>query len=737
MRFRNYSNHNSTLILLLAGCVAPLTLQAAAPNPNQWSLCCQPPQATSTVPVRPDRNVPIDLSSDSASSTSLLGYELKGNVLMRRADQRLQADRLNFDQASGRVVGDGHITYSENGMSLTGEHVELELRSNRGLIKGAQYQLFERHARGGASMVRFDDLDTMRMADVTYTTCDPGTTDWLLTAREVTLHKDKGQGEARSARVDFKGVPLLYLPYLSFPIDERRKSGFLVPRFGTSVTSGFDFSIPYYWNIRPDQDATITPRLLSKRGLQMIGEYRYLTDSSHGQLGVEFLPGDKLKGKDRSLFSYREDGVFAPRWTSSVDLNSVSDDSYFTDLGDSLSASSTAYLNRSIDAGYHGDFWSLHTRAQDYQVLNGPDTYKLVPQLRLDGELPVHPLGLNYSMQGEFDRFEVGGGAPTGSRLDLTPEISRTLGGGVYELTPTLALRHTRYVLDNLAPGVDQTPTRTTPIFSLDGGLFFERNLNWNNIALSQTLEPRIYYLYVPYRDQTGLPVFDSTELDFSLEQLFRTNRFSGADRMGDANQLTVALTTRFLEDASGQQRLSASLGQIQYFRHREVTLPGGTPQTGNNSDIVAQAQVRLNQDWSSGATWIWNPNSNRTDKSVVQVHYQPATDRIVNFAYRFRDGILEQTDVSTQMPVSRNWHVVARWNRSLRDGKDLEKLVGLEYQSCCYALRVVWRNYVNDAFGSTNNAVFVQLELKGLTRVGQDVSGLLEHGILGYQDNR
>ncbi len=735
MRFRNYSNHSCTLTLLLAVCVAPL--RAAPPSPSNWSLCCQPPLAAPTETVRPDRNVPIDLTSDSAASTSLQEYQLSGNVLMRRADQRLQADFLSYDQATGRVMADGNITYSETDLSLTGEHVELELQADRGLVKGVQYRLFQRHARGGASSVRFDDINTMRMTDVTYTTCDPAATDWLLTAREVTLHKDEGKGEARSARLDFKGVPFLYLPYLSFPIDERRKSGFLVPSFGTSVTSGFDVSIPYYWNISPDQDATITPRLLSKRGLQMIGEYRYLATSSHGQTAVEFLPDDKLNNKDRSLFSYREDGVFAPRWTSSVDLNTVSDDDYFNDLGDSLSTSSTAYLNRSIDAGYHGDFWSLHTLVQDYQVLNGPDTYQRLPQLRLLAELPSHPLGLSYRMFGEFDHFKIGSGEPTGSRLDLTPQISLPMGGGVYELTPTLGLRHTRYALDNLAPGVSQTPSRTTPIFSLDGGLFFERPFNWHDVALTQTLEPRLYYLYVPYRDQTALPVFDSTELDFSIDQLFRTNRFSGADRMGEANQLTLALTTRFLEDASGQQRLSASLGQIQYFRDRNVTVPGGVAQSGNNSDIVAEAQVRLNQEWSSVASLQWNPENSRTDKGVFQVHYQPATDRIVNFAYRFRDGVLEQTDVSTQMPLNRNWHVVGRWNRSLRDNQDLEKLLGLEYQSCCYALRVVWRNYVNDVSGSANNAVFVQLELKGLTRIGQDVSGLLEHGILGYQDNR
>ncbi len=736
MRFRINPNYSCKLILLLAVCTAPLPLRADTPPPNDWSYCCQPPGVQPAVSVHPDRNSPIDLRSDRAASTLSQEYELSGNVLMRRADQRLQANHLNYDQTTGQVVGDGNIKYSESGMSLTGTHVELALQTNRGFISQAQYWLYERHAHGSANSVRFANRDTIRMDNVTYTTCDPGSVDWLLTARDVTLHKDQGMGEAHAAKLDFLGVPFLYVPYMSFPIDDRRKSGFLPPTFGSSVTSGFDFSIPYYWNISPTQDATITPRLLSKRGQQLIGEYRFLTPASNGQLAVEYLPNDKIYGADRSLFSFREDGLIAPRWTSSIDLNRVSDNQYFNDLGDSLSAASTAYLNRNVDVGYHGDFWSLHTLVQDYQLLNAPDTYQRLPQFRLDGELPSHPLGLTYRLRSEFDNFQISGGAPTGSRLDLMPEISMPMGGGIYELTPTLGLRHTRYVLDNLAPGpgVTRTPTRTLPIFSLDGGLFFERDLNWHHGAFTQTLEPRLYYLYVPYRNQSALPVFDTTVLDFGMDQLFRTNRFSGADRIGDANQLTLAVTSRFLEDASGQQRLSASLGQIQYFSNPTVTLPSEVAVPGKTSDMVAETEVRMNQDWSAGGSLQWNPSNNVTDLSVFHVHYQPATDRIVNFAYRYRNGILEQTDLSTQMPISRAWHVVGRWNRSLRDGKDLEKLLGLEYQSCCYALRFVVRNYVN-GIGQNNNAMFVQLELKGLTRIGQDVSSLLENGILGYQD--
>lgn len=726
--------------MLIAGGVTDAGY-AAAPAPEDWQLCATQQHAAPRDLLRPDRNAPVDLSSDRAESTSAQDYTLSGNVLMRRADQRLQADRLSYDQNSGRVIGDGHIKYSETGIALSGDHVDLQLRSDRGTIKGARYWLYPRHAQGGASTVHFDDRNTVRMADVTYSTCDPRHLDWLLQAREVTLHKDEGKGEARAATLSFKGVPFLYLPYLSFPIDERRKSGFLVPRFGTSVTSGFDFSVPYYWNISPDQDATITPRVLSKRGLQMIGEYRYLTASNQGRVGAEFLPNDRLAGKDRSLFAIRNTGVFAPRWTSDIDLNGVSDDKYFEDLGDSLSASSTAYLNRSIDAGYHAPFWTLHSRVQDYQVLNGPDVYQRLPQLLLNGELPVHPLGMNYSLQAEYDRFEIHGPVPTGSRLDLTPQISWPLGGNAYTLTPSLGLRHTRYALDNPGAGNVSSPSRTTPVFDVDGNVYFERDLNWRGMALTQTLEPRLYYLYVPYRNQNDLPVFDTTDLTFGFDQLFRTNRFSGADRMGDANQLTLALTTRFLDSATAVQRLSASIGQIQYFRHRLVTVPDGSPaQNSDNSDLVGDVQARLNQAWTAGASLLWNPDNGKTDKSVLQLHYQPTPDRIVNVAYRFRagDNGLEQTDISTSWPITRVWRLVGRWNRSLRDNHDLEKLAGFEYQSCCYAVRVVWRNYVNDITGggASNNAVFVQLELKGLTRVGQDVSGLLEHGILGYQDN-
>lgn len=746
MQFRKFFSHCWPLAVLLAGSMAPdvLLSATASPPPADWPLCGSPSSTSPNDFLRPDRNVPIDLSSDRAETTLAQEYVLSGNVLMRRADQRLQADRLSYDRATGRVVGEGDIKYSESGVTLSGEHVELELNADRGVIKGARYRLDQRHAQGGASAVHFDDRNTLRMTDVTYSTCDPGHLDWVLKARQVTLHKVEGQGDARAATLAFKGVPFLYLPYLSFPIDERRKSGVLVPSFGTSVTSGFDLSVPYYWNIRPDMDATITPRLLTKRGLQMVGEYRYLTEHNHGQIAAEMLPGDRLTSTDRSLFSYQHNGVFAPRWTGAVDLSEVSDDRYFEDLGDSLSASSTAYLNRSLDAGYHGSFWTLHSRVQDYQVLNGDDVYQRLPQLLLQAELPSHPLGLDFRVQAEYDRFEKSGSDPTGDRIDLTPEVSLPLGGGAYTLTPTLGLRHTRYVLNNPVVGYSDTPTRTTPVFDLDGGLYFDRDLNWRDAALTQTLEPRLYYLYVPYRNQVGLPPFDSTELDFGFDQLFRTNRFSGADRMGDANQLTLALTTRFLESASGLQRLSASLGQIQYFRNRDVTVPSGRVQTSGNSDLIAETLVRLNQAWTTGAALQWNPGKGSTDKSVIQVHYQPAPDRIVNLAYRSRsrvDGIegLEQIDASTSWPITPVWRLVGRWNRSLHDAHDLEKLAGLEYQSCCYAVRAVWRNYVNDITGggASNNAVFVQLELKGLTRVGQDVSSLLEHGILGYQDNR
>jgi len=290
------------LAVFSAGIVRPVVTQAAAPITADWSLCGSQPAATADFVPPADRNVPIDLTSDSAESGSLQEYVLSGNVLMSRADQRLQADRLSYDRLTGRVVGEGDITYSETGVTLTGEHVELDLHSDRGVIKEARYRLDQRHAHGGASSVHFDDRDTLRMQHVSYSTCNPDQPDWVLEAREVTLHKAAGQGEASEATLRFKGVPFLYLPHLSFPLDERRKSGFLVPRFGTSETSGFDLSVPYYWNIAPDQDATITPRMLTKRGLQMIGEYRYLSTSGHGQLNLEALPGDNLTSTDRSLF---------------------------------------------------------------------------------------------------------------------------------------------------------------------------------------------------------------------------------------------------------------------------------------------------------------------------------------------------------------------------------------------------------------------------------------------------
>ncbi|MEJ2347081.1 MAG: LPS assembly protein LptD, partial [Gammaproteobacteria bacterium] len=588
--------------------------------------------------------------------------------------------------------------------------------------------------RGKADKVEKVNASITRLQGATYSTCPAGRKDWELRAQQVELDQATGEGRAKDVTLRLGRVPVLYAPSLSFPIDDRRKSGFLAPSIGNSSTSGAEIGIPYYWNIAPNRDATVSARVLSKRGLQLGGEYRYLTSNSRGTVSADYLPNDRVYGQDRYLFAYRQQGHYASHWRTDVDFNQASDTQYFQDLGSSLSTASATSLDRRVDLRYDNGPWSALARLQSLQQLGATaEPYARLPQLLVRADLPDPRHPLTYHLYGEAVRFAPKDNAVNGTRLDLYPGLSLNLRGASWFATPTISVRHTQYALDNTAPGAPSDPSRTTPIFSLDSGVYFDRDVHWGGRSLIQTLEPRLYYLYVPYRNQSQLPVFDTTSLDFSFQQLFRPNRFVGADRQGDANQLTLALTSRFLDPRGGRELLRASLGEIVYFRHREVTLPAGSPATGSRSDVVGEVAAALARHATVSATLQWDPTAGAADRSVVRYHYQPDRQHIVNVEYRYRRDLLKQTDISALWPLGRRWNGIARWNYSLQDRRTLEAIGGVEYDSCCWALRLVARRYVTADQGKQNTAIYLQLVLKGLTSVGRGVDDLLEHGILGY----
>ena len=690
----------------------------------------------------------INLSADSADLSKDGRSTFKGNVVVNRADQSLIADSVDYDRDAEIANAKGNASLSDSSIEIRGDDIQLNFKDDKTTVSKAEFDLYNRDGRGEADSLKHDgNKNTTRLKNTTYTTCPTGNDDWYLNADKIKLDHDEGIGIARNVSVNFKGIPFFYAPVLTFPIDDRRKSGFLTPNFGSSDESGAEFSIPYYWNIAPNRDATLTPRILAKRGLQLGGEYRYLSKQTEGKISAEYLASDnEYDDDDRYLFSYQNTSTFTPRFRVNANINYASDDDYFEDLGNNIRVSSITHLERNLDASYSGDFWSITGRVQGFQTLDRtiPDTsrpYERLPQVVFNANLPDQYFGLDFGLYAEAVHFNRDNSV-TGSRFDVLPTVSLPLRNNYGFITPKLGLRYTKYDLDNTLAGSNSSPDRSVPIFSIDSGLYFDRDTSFGGRAMTQTLEPRLYYLNVPERSQNNLildetgqsVVFDSGLFDFSFDQLFRENRFSGADRIGDANQLTAALTTRFIDNASGIERASASIGQIYYFEDRNVTLPNGVVDNDSDSDIVAEVSARFTRNFSARAGIQYDLNNNETEKGVISARYQSDDNHIFNASYRQRTNLLEQTDFSVSWPFSKQWSAVGRWNYALDQERTIDAFAGLEYENCCWIARVVAREYINDLSQDDENfALMFQLELKGLTSFGDEVKKFLGRGILGY----
>ncbi len=706
---------------------------------DPWALCHDhdTPLSAESDGALSAQESPTHILSDYAEMLGSRLLKLHGDVLIRRGAQTLRADSVLYDDLSARLSASGAVSYTQGGFLIDGDSADMNLDSEIGALTQARYRYLPRHAHGNARLLLRDGPALTRLAYASYTTCDRGDLDWELRARRVNLNHDTAVGSAWHVTLRFQDVPFFYFPYVNFPLNDERKTGLLVPSIGHSDETGLDFGAPFYWNIAPNYDATITPRVIERRGLMAMGEFRYLTARSGGTLNLEFLPDDSVYGDDRGLFAYRHGAHLAPRWRLDVDANYVSDERYLAELGGSLSAASTTHMERRADVRYDGEYATLLTRVQGFQTVDrdlpsAARPYQRLPQLLFNGLAPTHPLGTDWQLDGEWVRFERDGSV-TGARLDLEPAIALPISSAGYFFTPRIALRYTQYQLDNQAVGAPNSPERSVPLYSLDSGLYLERDTQLGGQDYVHTLEPRLFYLRVPRRDQDALPVFDTSAFDFSYAQLFRDNRYTSADRQGDTDQLSAAVTTRLL-DRRGAERLRAALGQIFYFRDREVTLPGEMTDTRNYSDMVGEISLRPGGAWTTTATLQWNPAADRIERGGMQFHWQPHARQIFNAGYRYRRDQLEQADLSVLWPLTPHWHVVGRWNYSLRERRPLETLAGVQYESCCWALRLSTRRYVNDAAGDSNQSFYLQLELKGLANIGNSVEDALERGILGYR---
>ena len=746
---------------------------------------------------------------------------LAGDVVIRQASLQAEADEANLYQQDNIGELKGNVRIRDSNTLLVGDRAELELDSGAAKIENAEYVMHTGKTRGNAHSIKRQEDAIIRLKDGTYTSCEPGSNAWHLKSNNVTLNPTTGFGSATNVTLRVKDIPVFYTPYIHFPIDDRRQSGFLPPSFSYSNHKGVDITTPYYFNLAPNFDATLYPNYIGKRGLLTEGELRYLGKSSETLVGGAFLNDRETERKkqskykqDRWMYTLQHEQGFNSRLLATVDYTDISDPYYFQDLRSNVVTGSNETLDQKANLTWRGDSYTAQLGVHAYEMANISDItpYDRLPQFTLKGTVPYEPAGLQMSYKTELVRFDRSlqkgdyldkNGLPTawndtrlkgldranGSRLHIEPELSLPMNWSWGFVKPTVKYAYTRYDLSLDSEGkrtlpanrkFHSSPDRNVGIYSIDSGLYFDRQSQVFGKSYRQTLEPRLFYLYVPNEDQSDMPLFDTSESQFSYASLFRDNRFSGNDRIGDTNQVSLGLTNRWLED-NGIERQRISVGQAYYFTDRKVLLSGNdyknvAENTSTRSPYALDYMLRFNQDWRVNADLMWDPETHRTRSGSAMLHYQSQDDlnKIVNFGYRYRNDSnhynyntgrwetgsadytapngkvykdfykVEQTDASIMWPVVPQWNAIARWQYDYNRNSTLEAFGGFEYDSCCWKMRLIsryWVDYDERNVSPLDNrrgdhGVFLQIVLKGLGGVtGNKVETFLDEGIQGYRE--
>lgn len=704
--------------------------------PAQAQLCPLPPVANIALPDDPE--APTQLTADQAEVSDEGQSVLRGNVRIEQAGRAMEAEELTYDRKTGRAVVKGHTRFRAPGFSVEAEGADIQVKSERGEFYNSRFAMTDSLARGEASKLSSDGKGSYALQDAQYTTCPVNSEFWRMEANRIELDKNSGWGRAWGTKLRILDVPVAYVPYFTFPVDDRRKSGFLPPTIGESDNTGLDISTPYYINIAPRYDATITPRYLAERGNQLNGEFRYLSLGGSGTMGLEYLFDDERTREDRYLYLHEHEGYLTRHSRIAIDFKHVSDSAYFQDLDNRIGVNAQTHLNQGAIVNWQPSrfFWGS-ARIQDYQTLDQNLTltdrpYIRLPQVRLH-VLSPYVWGFQFGLDTEATRFDHDDNTlVTGERFDIRPNMNWKWDDGGNYVASELALRYTAYRLQNVAPGAEDQPDRTLPSFHLEFGQRYERLLDNGRM---QTLQPRIHYQYVASEKQNDIPVFDSGDPDFLFYRLFEENRYTGIDRIGDANHVALAVTSRWLDADDGSTWLEYSIGQIYRFSDPEVFLPGTAPPDDNRSDLVNDIQWQISQNWMTGVSAQYDTEDAEINRGSVRLRYRDEAERFVGLAYRFRRGLLKQTDLSFGVPLGQEWRAIGRWNYSLRENEDVETLFGLEYRSCCWSVTTALRRYINSPTGEHNNAIYVQLNLLGLAQFGDSFKRLLERDTLRNVD--
>lgn len=759
----------SPVALVVASWLQPVAAQPLEPSPRLRAT----PQLREDIPQETRDQLPTFVEGDRIRGQTDLNTVVEGGAELRRGDTVIRSDRLDYNTPEDLARATGNVRINKAGNIFEGTQLELKVDAFQGFFNEPRYRFLRNDAYGEAERIDFIDEKRAIIRNATYTTCQrrPGPgwmPDWILRADTIRLDQEDETGQAEGAVLSFFGVPILPVPAMSFPLSDKRKSGLLPPTIGLDSVSGFETTLPYYWNIAPNRDATLYPTLMTKRGMDLGGEFRYLESDYQGVLRGNVLPEDRLRNRTRWGYAIEhEQGLLrlpglGPA-TLSLNVNRVSDDDYWRDFSRNSSSLTQRLLAGDGILNWAVGDVSMMARVQKWQILQDPAApiippYDRAPQLFASWAKPRLPLGFETRVDADHSRFRraeplVGvlpvNDQPNADRTYTVAQVSRPWREPGWFIVPKAQVHVTHYAFDRTHPVTgERSADRTVPTVSLDSGLVLERNTSYFGRAFTQTLEPRAFYTYTPYRDQSGIPVYDSGQNDFNFASVYTENQFAGNDRIADNNLLTLGATTRLLDPDTGAEAARFGVAQRLRFKDQRVTLPGEPRVSERLSDLLFGASVNLVPQWGLDTTLQYNPKNGQSIRSTVGARYSPGNFRVVSAAYRLQRGFSEQLDVGWQWPLNDlfgggngapaagcegRWYSVGRLNLSLRDRRLVEGLAGFEYDAGCWLGRVVVERLQSGVNQSTKRILF-QLEFVGFTRLGSNALQTLRENIPRYQ---
>ncbi|WP_076407445.1 LPS assembly protein LptD [Shewanella sp. UCD-KL12] len=758
--------------LLALSLLPQLVLAEETELENQTSAQCIVEPPVPRMPVNNADELALDLQEIkilSDRSEAQMGRQAKfnGDVSFTQGGRHIAADEAILDQQSERLDANGNLVFQDQMFTITADSLVAQMRTNSATLSGAQYWLHGQQIHGDAEKLEITPDNNLHLTKTNFTTCPPGDNSWLLEAEKIKIDSKEEWGELWNAKLKIGDIPVFYIPYMTIPVSDKRKSGFLFPTFSTSTTNGVEVATPYYWNIAPEYDLTFTPHYMSARGMFLKTDFRYLAgESQQGQLNVEYLADDNMldKSPNRYLYHWEHQGAINENWRVLANYTDVSDNNYFNDLDSDVLRATDNQLSRVGEISYFESNWDFSARVQDIKVLGEDEKpYQVMPQLNLNYRAPNLWNGIDFDLMSEVTNFRHQENEfSTATRVHLEPSISYPIHGPAGSFTSEVKLLQTNYWQDDQGyvgnEHLDSQVNRTLPQVRLHGQINFERYTE----NYRQTLEPQFQYLYVGYEDQSNIGIYDTAQLQEDYYGLFRERRFSGLDRIADANQMTLGLTTRLFDDHN-VEKLKFSLGQIFYFNDSRVGISDPsmpeqtfTQENTSNSVLAAELNAQLYKDWYMSGSIQYDTKQSENKKSEVTLDFRPGANKLLQFSYRYVPDLLNtntnesvnisQTGMRGAWPINDSLYLVGNWYYDLNESRSVETYAGFQYESCCWALRLSYHyriktNYDDDYNPTLDNrelfesGVYLNFVIKGLGGSGPlGVSDMLNDGLFNYR---